>query len=438
MTKGNFFLLYSEDLLLSVIITIVTIFFGIIVFRKHIKSIFDPLFLHILMSYAGYSVVLVLFWKSEIDNKYLISFFCTQISFVFGFLLLKPMSENGGNKKVFFFKENEELVVNYIFYTSLIVLFVSQLAVYSFSGIPLLKESRLETFSGGGGFGVLNRFIPVCSVIVTTICIQGIFFNEERVKLIRRVILKLSLFIVVIFALLSGSKSGFLSIIFTMFFVSSYVGAKNSYLAKYFEDKSKRIQWLLMILAFFSAVCIVLIQTRMQESRVNPLLHLAMRFVSTGDVFMYAYPNNTLEILDDTNGWSALFKDILGFFRFYSWSELPVHLGLNIYQTTYESDLVMGPNARHNIFNYHYFGLYYGCLISFVLGVLVSFLRNKLPHLISSSRFGLVVFVLFAIDALAFEVDPPYAISLFFSKLIVLFAISIFSYYLARIQRNDI
>ena len=62
-----------------------------ILLRKHIYSVFDPLFFGMIMGICAYSTVFYLFHFNLISSYYLFSFILTQLLFFVGFILNKPI-----------------------------------------------------------------------------------------------------------------------------------------------------------------------------------------------------------------------------------------------------------------------------------------------------------------------------------------------------------
>ena len=240
--------------------------------------------------------------------------------------------------------------------------------------------------------------------------------------------------------MLSGSKSSFLNLIFVIFFISLFnykVADKN---VKNILKQIRKTQWKLFLFAVISTIIIIALQSFLKygdKEIIHPLLKLIMRFVNTGDIYMLAYPNDFLEHMEEGNFFLALFKDIIGMFRFMSWDELPAHIGLQLFQAHYNTDLIMGPNARHNVFGLFYFGPIWSIYFSFLIGIIISYLRNKLFFKVNSSVMGMVIYIIVAKSALAFEADPPYSISVYLSIIIIFIPLFLLSTMLSKIKKKD-
>ncbi|WP_455425038.1 hypothetical protein [Dryocola sp. LX212] len=133
---------------------------------------------------------------------------------------------------------------------------------------------------------------------------------------------------------------------------------------------------------------------------------LMMRFVNSGDVFFMAWPNDFLAtVMASDHAFMALFKDFLGATRIVPQDLLPTHIGLVIFDSMYNSEALSGPNARHNVFGLFYFGTFGAIIYSFILGLMVGFIRNKLYYLSGKGVFGLALYVTLAYFACFIEQD---------------------------------
>jgi heme/copper-type cytochrome/quinol oxidase subunit 2 len=368
-----------------------------------------------------------------IGSYYFFSFLLTQTFFFLGFLTIKPINiknviRNSSNARIRF-----SATAKILFYISVLLYVPSQLFVYYHAGIPLFMESRLETFIGGSGFGIFSRIILATSTIVSTILIYKIFFVKGRFFFERQLDTFLILFIIAT-GFLSGSKMTFLGLVFIMFFVVFFnYRAANSATRRLLRKIRKR-QWQLFFIAVIAAIAVVTIQFTLKyggENTINPLTALMRRFISSGDTYVLAYPNNYLSQMKGGNPFLALFGDIFGMTRIVPWEDLPKGLGLQLYQSHYNTNLISGPNAKHNVFGLHYFGPYLSVLFSFLLGMLVSFFRNKLFYKVGLSVTGMVVYIIFAINALSLETDPHYAIGQYISIFVIFIPLYIVSALLA-------
>lgn len=386
---------------IALLIGIGSIIFHFGIFRKYIYSVFDPYFLSLLMGSMAHAVPVFLYVNGLISSYYFSTFVLSQAAYIVGFLLIEPVDL----RKTRLFASgviSVPPVVETLYKSSLFCLVLCQLAVYYSSGIPLLMHSRLEIFAGGGGYGILNRFLAVCHPIVTVIAmykLAGYFLCRLSISRID----KFAVFFVALISCLSGSKATLLLIVFAAFFVRFFLHKFSDYNHEA-EKKIKRLQAILVALSIFLALAVIVVQS---DGFSNPLGSLLMRIVNTGDVYMLAYPENVLSVMKPANPFLATFQDLLGASRIFSWSELPQNLGQQLYQYVNQSTRIAGPNSRHNVFGLHYFGPYFSVVLSFMLGFTCSFLRNKLFTLMRPTLQNLIVYSLIVPIALELETDTP-------------------------------
>ena len=404
-----------------------------ILLRKHIYSVFDPLFFGMIMGICAYSTVFYLFHFNLISSYYLFSFILTQLLFFVGFILNKPIIKS--KYSITDIVKNKDSLALYIYILSSILFIVSQISVYYISGIPMLMESRLEMFTGGSGYGILSRIIYVTSIVSLSFAIYRIYFVEKGI------LYKLFDYFMVIFsiliAILSGSKAGLLLLIFTMFlsifFVRKFKDTRSA------EKKLNKISIVLLIILFPVAILTLYVQLGFEN--VNEIfISLALRFIHTGDIFFMSYPNDTLEYLNTKdNGIIALFRSVLGALRLYSWDELPINLGLQVFWYHYDTDLISGPNARHNIFGLFYFGFLGSLIFSFLLGLLFGYIRNTLYRKLKGTESNMILYTLLVMSINYIGQDPSgQTIDYFFSILLMYPLIYLIAFILYQISKKKV
>lgn len=400
MAKYDFFVLYTQNIEIGLLFLLISLFSVWFLMRKHIYSVYEPMFFFMVLAASGYSVVYFLYYMGYLSGYYLIMFITTQLAFFAGWKLNRPVR---------FLKEKQDFILNGNFgalYVLTSLAFISsQLIVYKFKGIPLFMDSRLETFSGGGGFGIFNRIIIVSSTIALSLALFRIVYLKRGIG--QKIFDAGFVIFYLTVQLLSGSKSGLLVTVFiyglTVFYAQRFNLPRNN------ERKIKRHMLWLIIIAIPLALLTIYIQSLAVYGTVDfifVLVGLMMRFVNTGDIFFMAWPNDFLaSVLSTDNGFLALFKDFLGALRFVPQEQLPVHMGLAIFDNMYNTDVISGPNARHNVFGLFYFGAIGGTLYSFILGWIVGFIRNKMYFLSGRGAFGLAFYVSLAYYATYIEQD---------------------------------
>ena len=112
-----------QDIFLYGSILIIYILAVYIFTRKYIYSIFDPLFYEFTLSIFGGALVIYMYFNEIIDLKYFSHYMLTQIAFIIGFIILRPLKLNFSKNNIQDFKVNKLGIykINVLFYVSSIV-----------------------------------------------------------------------------------------------------------------------------------------------------------------------------------------------------------------------------------------------------------------------------------------------------------------------------
>lgn len=421
MNNLEFALHFAEHVEIGVLYGFVCVLLNLLLMRRHIYSMFDPLLFYAVLSAMGGAVVLYLQHFDLIRLFYFWSYLATQAAFTAGFLLIRPPAALRSPKPTLAPTYSGPIKVLYPL--SVLLFVVSQLSVYAVTGLPIFLESRLEAFATGGGFGFLSRVILVTSSIAL-VCAFYRLLMMRRSRLSRAFDHGVVLFCIAV-AIVSGSKGALLSLVFTVSLAIFY--ARRFHGAVQAEARVRRIFLALIGLAFPVAFATIYLQAGID----NPLelaSVVAMRFFQTGEIYFMVYPGDVLQRLPDGNGLLALFYSPLGSLRLVPREYLPVNLGLQAFWYHYDTSLLAGPNARHNVFGLHYFGPYLSVVFSFLLGLLFSLVRNTTYRRLPSTPVGMNLYVLIVGCAVYIEQDVAgQALEYFFSVVLIfplLYAVS--------------
>lgn len=388
-----------------------------VMFRTQVKSIFDPYFLAVISSVFCFTVVLILVFTRNMSIHLFFSYVLTQLSFILGLYSFRERNVHNLTRRI---QPKGSKYANLIaFYFFSIIYLVCQCTIYFLKGIPLFMESRLETFSGGGGVGILGRVSDVSSVFSLYAFYLVVKIDKFRLT---EVFKYLTLLLISITFLLSGSKSSFLMVLFVFwcFIVFAKIKGDNvSFYIEFLKNNSRPIVLCGLVIVSF----IIFVQSKPNDldgNTLNPILALSLRFIHSGDVYWYAYPNHVYLFVNGERWFSALFTDTLGLLRIINWEKLPEAIGITLKNIHHPSDILQGPNARHNIFGLVYFGFYGSILFSYILGASLSFIRNILPYLVSNNFFGGGLFTYLMCRGAVIDTDPMLTIT-YFNNLIFIF-----------------
>jgi len=414
---NEFYALLIENPISFIIILILTTFFYCILFRRYLFSFFDPFTLSIIYSVFATSVVSFMSFYGVINKFHIAHFYMSQFAFFIGFFIFKPFKFPEFNKQNIGFKNDSKIflilsIISFILYAG------STLISWKSVGIPILQDSRLGIYADSGGLGVLERVISICKPILIIFVIQR--FLKKKINLL---VLCMFCFLV-LESVLSGSRTSLFEIVFISFFYILFSSSQDIYL----KNKVKNIQKYFSLIAIIGVVVILMLKISDAITFKYAILAIGSRFLNSGDIFMYSYTTNVLNELHQYSGFYALFKDLFGFTRMIPYNNLPPSLGIEIYKHTHVNPIEnIGPNSRHNIFGLFYWGLMGSIVFSFVIGIITSFVRNKLVILLpKKGMLGLTIYTL--LYPLAnIRVDPTLAVKALTNILFIFIPIFIIS-----------
>lgn len=415
MSWLEFGILLNNNIILYLIITLISIVLYFFIYKNIYLSILDPVIFNTLYSVFGFTIVWFLYLTLNIDLKYLISYLITQLAFWFGLFFFRSLNKDSilSINKVIFFRR-EPFFIKTLFFVTTIVYISIQLLSYIKVGIPLLKGSHVDIYNGSAGWGILGHFIDVLKPASIFLLIYYLF--QSKSSLFFSIYKFFFLLLLLIFFTLSGSRSDFMTLGFVLF-CFLILNAKE---IKQPFSKIRNYEKIILIAGICFVFLTIVIQASKNGDESSSITVFLFRLVSSGDTYYFSYPYRNIETLKGDHAFLALFGDIFGTLRIIPRNNLPVVLGLQLYRLFYESDVVVGPNARHNVFGYVYFGFYGSIVFSFILGLTLSYLRNKLFFTFRKNTIGQLLFVLLYLDIAFFETDPPVSISSIENAFIVL------------------
>jgi hypothetical protein len=425
MNTFDFFELFTNNYLLYFSCFVGVCFFYYLLFRKVCFSLLDPIFMALVGSAFGASVVLFLFATSKISSFYFINYLATQFAFLAGFVFFDKFSpivfitSKIRFENVFF--------LQCFFVVSFVIFFLSNIIVYSTLGIPLFLKSRLDLTVDAGGYGIFTRFAEVSGAVAFYLFLHFIILEKNVSRLF-----KCSLFFYllghIVVTFLSGSKSSVW--IFAMNYFCFLILNKTNPRVKDLLLKLRQYQFKIVLTGLIFAFFVILITFDGEPS--NAFLFLGQRIVGYGDVYWHAYPNATIENLPHDHFFLAVFGSFFGFFRIVDPSTFPEPLGYTLTKMFYTVDMIVGPNPRHNIFGYIYFGPYFSILYSFILGTFLGYIRRLFFNGYSLRILSKILLLLGYCILVNIESDINYPVFQFNNLLVVmplLLGISLFVYY---------
>ena len=376
-------------------------------------GIFDPLFMVILTDWFGLVIVSFMRIQNDISELHFFYYITSQVTLYAG-LFTVSRSKNVHNESVLTLPPSLEKLI--IFFSLLFHVTATGIK-WALTGVPLFNVSRLGAFANSGGFGLIER-IENGSFYILAFCTIFHFINS-RIKSKKTNVLIMTWLL--IYLSLSGSKGALLGIVQILFLIKFVFSSNNE---KGSSEPSNTLIYFLVSGIFAFAVLAI----QSQGDIIDALAGFAFRLVSFGDIYMYAYLNDTIHYITGDNPIIGLFGGMLSTFRIIPVDWIYPHMGLQFTGLIYpDLDYMAGPNPRHNVFFYHYFG-WMGVVFSYIIGILIRFFQMRLYALKRRGYLSLLWAFLFYFAFISLSADFEYSLSLISSILVSVIPILLCAY----------
>jgi hypothetical protein len=344
-----------------------------LILRKRIHSFFDPLFFNMVFTICAAAVVPFLYFAQDIRGSYFAQFLVTELLFLFCMVAIPEPRATLRLSDQALISPSRRRFLQCLYLISAGVFVVSQLSAYAIGGIPLFHDSRLDYYSGGGGFGSLGRAVSMSSFFCWYLLIYR-FVYQWRIGLWPKACDFGILLVLLTSAVLSGSRSTFVSVLFLIFYFR-LIHKRTPLYPKQQDARLAKGQFITLIVASVGAL-LVLSATSYASGVGGAIYAFLFRMVMSGDVYFMAYPNDLLKSLNGGNPLLALFGGSLIAFRLIPPDMVPEPLGFQLFHSATGMSGMFGPNPRHNVFGLVYFGCWGSIIYSAFLGALVGVVRN--------------------------------------------------------------
>ncbi len=349
-----------------ILIFILNIYYWIL--HKKINSFWDPFCLPFIFSACACSVVVYMYFVDLLFKiEYLYTFFMTEFAFLIGFLFIKSIDFSKIN-------HNRSCSIHFNMYLYIIfsmIFLILQIFSWLLIGNPLQASgSRLEFYNTGTGtfIIIIKAILPV---LIWLILDRFFYYKSNILEKIYDFFVIICVFLSLI---LSGAKSATLIFIYIMFFYKIYNKNIN-------EKINKMIKY-----AFCYAIIGMFIVLAIETNESNIIflpIRFFLRLVASGDIFTYVYSANLFDVIKTNNFFVDIFSPLAAMLRLIEYEEVNKSIGQQIWNLFTEGN--RGPNPRHNIFGILYFGEFGGIIFSFIIGLLMSYIRNKLFYALSGN-----------------------------------------------------
>lgn len=421
MTIFEFFKLLDENIQIYLIALgiVGAIYYSLI--KTIVRSVLDPVFIHLVGALFANTVPLFLYFCRVISDEYIIYLICIEIVFWLAYFIFRKKHVAFNEYKI----SNENASLG-IYKIMLAICIVSYILTYIVFGIPLFKSSHTETFSGGGGWGILSYLQQFSLFFVITYSYY--LLGNKQNSVLAKTVMTLAIF----FCLLSGSKSSILVFAFAYFFYIYYYRNETFNLKKYKKY--------VLLICIFPIVSII---GHSGSDISGAFIGLVERIVAYGDMYWMALPCNVMDEVIIRHPFVYIFQGILGPLRLIDYSTSDINLGLQLTNIVYPDliDTHYAPNSRLALLGWTCFG-WGGLIFSFILGSVFAFIRTRLCSILPKGIVSVILYGFIYTQIATVITDPSLAIGQLFTILIftvmLWFALYLFygkSIKLKKIQR---
>lgn len=385
MTNFDFFILLGENIWIFLLSLAIALSVYIWIGKKISSSWMNPIKFNIFTAGIGMSVALFLFFIGEIAND--VFFYVVLSSILFWSLLIRYYSNN--QRVVYITFSKEPYFANRLFMILYILNISLTLFSYKMFGIPIFNEnSRLAVYVGSGGWGLINRVTPMMSTYIIFYVLSQ--YNDKKYSFSKICWLLIPL---IIFGILSGSRSSFISYIFCYWAVKTFYIGKEPLLSNY---KKVLLPFILIsIITFF-----------IQRADVLwAIIAFFERIVACGDLYWMALCNDTWESVSIQNPIKYILIGLLGPFRIMDVTFAETPIGYQLTSLVYNGyDKMTGPVALFPVSSMILFG-YVGGLVFTVLQALFAAFSFRLTYIKSNSIIMCVLSYYIFINIIPFMGD---------------------------------
>lgn len=356
MTTFEFFELLS----LNPITFLYCLFISLIIFgfimKRTTSSWFNPLRFNIFTFSIGASVVLFLKIVDYVSWQTFTYVILSMLIFWGTFVLIFKNKQRQIRIKF----ADEPIIAKYLFYVSYFLLVAFTLLSYKLLGVPAFNdEGRLTTYTGSN-LGFIYRISPIFNVYAVIYIIHLLSQKRGFLKNIWPILLLIP---ILIFGVLSGSRSSFLAIIF------SFWAYRTFYLNN--EPKAWNYKWFAVPMILFTIISF-LINSSGDLNRAFFMVY--ERVIACGDLYWEALPGDTWKSVIVNRPFEFTFMGFFGPLRILNPINAEIPIGFQLTSIVYPTiaGASTGPVALFPIFGLVCFGYYGGLLFSFLQALLIS------------------------------------------------------------------
>lgn len=413
-----YFLLFGKDFKLLMFIFLVNLLILLILFRKNINNLFDPLNIMILNLSSCFTIFIYLFLKNLIIDKYLYQLVNINFSFLLSFKIILL-----SKKKIIF---NQKINIKFfkIYYlVHTILFFLTVIYFYELVHGKLMTD-RADAFNELGLLRNAYNFLFPGQLILIFIK-REIYSSKNKMDY-------LFCFLIFILFFFSGGKTATITYFLYIFSVFYFL---NIIQKNFLYKKMKKYSFIIFFFSFIGIIVLfgIINKDSNLEIILKKLLH---RIFSSGDTYYMFYVNDNIKKIEGISLFNyyilPIIKPILK--RIMDLKEY-TYPGLQIIEIIYKIKTnSFGPNTRYDLvlqMNLGYFGIIGGVVSGILMGIIRKIKTKNFIFL----EMIVILFVNFEMIIIDFGIFGGYLFSCVF-MLTVLILLSYSIYKLIRIGEN--
>jgi hypothetical protein len=381
-----------DPVTIAIVIAISTVVF-ILLYRKFVFSIFDPLCLFIISLVANTAIMFSLPWDPELKWEYVAYTLALWIGFSLG-----SRYQSSTTYQTLHFSKSSLFDLQVVLVLLFMIIVAGNLYLGASTGFPMFSSnpSQSKVTSYAGGVGLVRRLNSGPYVFFCGGCVYLAAIRHKRRLAVTLLLISTG------FIMLSGSKSALLVLVYTQAFVLAHPGLK---MTPAFVARAKNYTSFTLLAGVAVALAVTVKDT---GSVGEGVLGFFKRILLTGDVILYYFANRAhiMALTDQTlvGYLKYLFNDTLGMLRLGEYQEA---LGTIILG----GDSGFGPNAQYFVRADLFFGPVYGFLYSLGIGYFVGYLRKSFFCVSKTSPIMFTFRLAFAVSAFALAVESDMFVS---------------------------
>lgn len=352
-----YFLLFNKDLKLLIIIFILNFLSLLLLFRKNINNLFDPLNIMIINLSACFTIFIYLFLEKLIINKYFYQLISINIFMIISLKMVLFY------KKIIIFKKKLNIEFFKIYYKIHTIIF-SLTVIYFYKLINInLMTNKLNAFENLGLLRHSSNFLFPGQLILILIK-REIYGYKSKIDYLIYIII----FILFFF---SGGKTATITY-FLYFFSTLYF--LNIIQKNILYKRLKKYSLVIFIFSFIGVIIIFSIVSDTNNLEII-LKKIINRIFSSGDIYYMSYVNNNVNKIKVISLFYYYVVAVIGsILRKIMRIQEYIYPGFQIIEVIYGVKTnSFGPNTRYDLvlqMNLGYFGVIGGVLSGILMGII--------------------------------------------------------------------